>query len=130
MWSAARPLVTVEPWVEGKVLRIPDDAGYGAVTEPLDLVRTRLMAQKPPQQAAAAPVASGAASSGSAGVARSFGYTGVYHGLRSAAMTDGVAALWRGLLPRLVLKSVGSSVWYTVYMASRRHLAQRREAEA
>lgn len=34
--SAARPLVTVEPWVEGKVLRIPDDAGYGAVTEPLD----------------------------------------------------------------------------------------------
>ena len=45
-------------------------------------------------------------------------------------MADGVAALWRGLLPRLVLKSFGSSVWYTVYMASRRHLSERREAGA
>ena len=121
-----RPLTTAEDGAVGFTVGLCT----AAVTEPLDLVRTRLMAQKPPQQAAAAPVAGGAASSGSAGVARSFGYTGVYHGLRSAAMTDGVAALWRGLLPRLVLKSVGSSVWYTVYMASRRHLAQRREAEA
>ncbi|AAK24293.1 NUDIX hydrolase [Caulobacter vibrioides] len=34
--STSRPLVTVEPWVDGAVLRIPEDAGYGAVTEPLD----------------------------------------------------------------------------------------------
>jgi hypothetical protein len=34
--SLSRPLVTVEPWVDGRVLRIPDDAGYGAVTEPLE----------------------------------------------------------------------------------------------
>jgi 8-oxo-dGTP pyrophosphatase MutT (NUDIX family) len=33
--ALARPLVTVEPWVDGPALRIPDDAGYGAVSEPL-----------------------------------------------------------------------------------------------
>lgn len=33
--SITRPLVTVEPWVDGQGLRIPPDAGYGDVTEPL-----------------------------------------------------------------------------------------------
>ena len=33
--AAARPLVTVEPWVDGDALRIPPEAGYGPVTEPL-----------------------------------------------------------------------------------------------
>ena len=42
--------------------------------------------------------------------ARNFGYRGVIHGLRSVAATDGMLGLWRGLLPRLVLKSVGSSL--------------------
>lgn len=55
--------------------------------------------------------------------ARNFGYRGVIHGLRSVAATDGMLGLWRGLLPRLVLKSVGSSLWYTVYMGCRRHLS-------
>lgn len=30
-----RPLVTVEPWVDGPSLRIQPDAGYGSVAEPL-----------------------------------------------------------------------------------------------
>jgi 8-oxo-dGTP pyrophosphatase MutT (NUDIX family) len=34
--AAARELVTVEPWVDGPVLRIQENAGYGPVTEPLD----------------------------------------------------------------------------------------------
>lgn len=34
--ASARELITVEPWVDGAVLRIPDNAGYGAVTEPLN----------------------------------------------------------------------------------------------
>jgi 8-oxo-dGTP pyrophosphatase MutT (NUDIX family) len=33
--ARARPLVTVEPWVDGAALRIQPDAGYGAVTEPI-----------------------------------------------------------------------------------------------
>lgn len=135
--------LAADGWVGGRPLTAAEDGAVGftvglctaAVTEPLDLVRTRLMAQKQPHQASA-PAAGAASAAGAgraasgAGVARSFGYTGVYHGLRSAAMADGVAALWRGLLPRLVLKSFGSSVWYTVYMASRRHLSERREAGA
>ena len=34
--ARARQLVTVEPWVDGRVLRIPENAGYGPVTEPLE----------------------------------------------------------------------------------------------
>ncbi len=34
--ARARQLVTVEPWVDGQVLRIPENAGYGPVTEPLE----------------------------------------------------------------------------------------------
>lgn len=33
--AGARELVTVEPWVDGEVLRIQPHAGYGPVTEPL-----------------------------------------------------------------------------------------------
>jgi len=33
--ARARPLVTVEPWVDGASLRIQPEAGYGAVAEPL-----------------------------------------------------------------------------------------------
>ncbi len=36
--ARARRLVTVEPWVEGKMLRIQPDAGYGDVTEPFSAV--------------------------------------------------------------------------------------------
>ncbi|TCS15999.1 NUDIX hydrolase [Caulobacter sp. BK020] len=33
--ARTRPLVTVEPWVDGASLRIQPEAGYGAVVEPL-----------------------------------------------------------------------------------------------
>ena len=74
-------------------------------TEPVDVIRTRLMAQK----------------KGARGPAKgkAFGYGGVLDGMRQVAAKEGVASLWKGLLPRLVLKSVGSSVWYAVYMAAR-----------
>jgi 8-oxo-dGTP pyrophosphatase MutT (NUDIX family) len=34
--AGARELVTVEPWIDGPVLRIQENAGYGPVTEPLE----------------------------------------------------------------------------------------------
>ena len=43
---------------------------------------------------------------------------GIFHGLSTAARSEGFLSLWKGLLPRLVLKSFGSSIWYSVYMAS------------
>ena len=48
-----------------------------------------------------------------------FGYRGLFDGLQKAARQEGLPALWRGLLPRLLLKSVGSMIWYSVYMALR-----------
>eukprot|EP00614_Pseudopedinella_elastica_P024768 CAMPEP_0172645574 /NCGR_PEP_ID=MMETSP1068-20121228/239800_1 /TAXON_ID=35684 /ORGANISM="Pseudopedinella elastica, Strain CCMP716" /LENGTH=297 /DNA_ID=CAMNT_0013459811 /DNA_START=150 /DNA_END=1043 /DNA_ORIENTATION=+ len=76
-----------------------------AATEPVDVVRTRLMAQ----------VKGGASKGG--GIA--FGYTGVVDGIYQVAKSEGVGSLWKGLLPRLILKSLGSSVWYAVYMGAR-----------
>lgn len=73
-------------------------------TEPLDVVRTRLQTQRRPD----------------AGIGGTdFGYTGLFDGLVKAARQEGVLVLWRGLLPRLLLKSFGSMIWYSVYMALR-----------
>ena len=92
----------------GRLLSPAEDAlvGFltGAVTaiatEPLDVVRTRLQTQRRP----------------AAGVGGTdFGYTGLLDGLAKAARQEGILVLWRGLLPRLLLKSLGSSIWYTVY---------------
>ena len=44
-------------------------------------------------------------------------HRGVFHGLATAARAEGLLSLWKGLLPRLMLKSFGSSIWYSVYMA-------------
>jgi len=71
------------------------------VTEPLDVVATRLRVQRRGGHA----------------------YTGLVDGLRSIARDEGVLALWRGLLPRLVLKAVGSLIWYPVYVQVRRAVA-------
>ena len=48
-----------------------------------------------------------------------FGYHGLLDGLVKAVRQEGLLVLWRGLLPRLLLKSVGSMIWYSVYMALR-----------
>lgn len=61
-------------------------------TEPLDVVRTRIMARM-------------------YGKTSRFNYTSVVDGLTTAARTEGFAALYRGLLPRLLLKSLGGAIW-------------------
>ena len=69
------------------------------VTEPLDVVRTRLMTQ---------------------GTNPNFQYKGLVHGLQTAVRREGLYSLWKGLLPRLLTKSMGSVIWYTTYMEARR----------
>ncbi|KAJ1454899.1 mitochondrial carrier domain-containing protein [Pelagophyceae sp. CCMP2097] len=73
------------------------------VTEPIDVVRTRLMATLK-------------------GKEDRYQYRSVVHGLSTAFRTEGLAALYRGLLPRLLLKSVGGALWYSVYMHTRDRL--------
>lgn len=72
------------------------------VTEPLDVIRTRLMTQGGTQRPGA------------------FMYEGLLHGLSTAVRTEGLHSLWKGLLPRLLTKSLGSVIWYTTYMEARR----------
>jgi hypothetical protein len=62
-----------------------------------------------PLQRAAGAGAKTVLQTGGRGVA--FGYAGVVDGLRTAVAREGLASLWRGLLPRLLLKSLGSSLW-------------------
>ena len=76
------------------------------ITEPIDVVRTRLMTQTQLTSSR-------------------FGYEGLVHGLRQAAQREGALALWKGLLPRLLTKSLGSLIWYTTYMEARRQWAAR-----
>ncbi|EOD27589.1 hypothetical protein EMIHUDRAFT_457130 [Emiliania huxleyi CCMP1516] len=47
-----------------------------------------------------------------------------------ASRAEGMASLWRGLLPRLVTKSTGSLVWYTTYMEARRAFNAARRTSA
>lgn len=99
----------------GRPLTSAEDAAVGfltgtvtaILTEPLDVIRTRLQAQKSSENLKGA----------------NFGYTGLVDGLRKASLREGPMALWRGLLPRLLLKSCGSSIWYMTYMAARKALA-------
>ncbi|KAJ8601775.1 hypothetical protein CTAYLR_006830 [Chrysophaeum taylorii] len=77
-------------------------------TEPIDVVRTRIMARvkgRPDSR---------------------FHYAGLFDGLATAARTEGIAALYRGLLPRLVLKSFGGAIWYSTYVYSKSSLASLR----
>ena len=108
LWSGGRRLT---PW-EDALVGFCTGAVTAVLTEPLDVIRTRLQTQR-------------AAASGGAGTSggTDFGYAGLVDGLRKAARAEGALALWRGLLPRLLLKSLGSTIWYAVYMAARRALA-------
>jgi len=69
------------------------------VTEPVDCVTQRIMVQSDASQKKD----------------MAFGYVGLTDGIRSVVASEGVAALWRGVLPRLILKSLGSAIWLAVY---------------
>jgi len=70
------------------------------LTEPLDVVKTRLQTQRRDPRSICGT---------------DFGYAGVFDGLHKMVQLEGVLALWRGLLPRLLLKGWGSCIWYSAY---------------
>lgn len=77
-----------------------------ACTEPVDVVRTRIMAQLRRGE-------------GSKAKGTDFNYTSLADGLKKAVGEEGIVALYRGLLPRLVLKSLGGAIWYSTYVSCR-----------
>lgn len=85
------------------------------VTEPLDVVKTRMMTQR----------VRGAVSDVTVTV-----YTGWLHCVKTMVKEEGVAALWKGTLPRLVWVGASSAVWYGTYQMTREALGKRRVAKA
>ncbi|CAE7734638.1 SAMC1 [Symbiodinium sp. KB8] len=75
-----------------------------AVTTPLDVVKTRLMTQ---------------------GTSRA--YTGVWHGLTTVAREEGVAALFSGIVPRVMWISLGGAIFIGSFEEFRRRLTAKPE---
>lgn len=110
---AVRAPTTSEAGRDPSQLCTADNAAIGfatgvlaaVITEPLDVIKTRLMAQQPGRGEG------------------SFGYSGLVHGLQTAARSEGLLSLWKGLAPRLLIKALGSTIWYMTYMEARRAFA-------
>jgi solute carrier family 25 S-adenosylmethionine transporter 26 len=81
-------------------------------TEPLDVVKTRLTTQSLPATARDAK-------------ARPAPPRGVGGTLREIARTEGGAALWRGLAPRIAYNGLKGAIWYSAYEWSRAALGRR-----
>jgi len=75
-------------------------------TEPIDCVTQRLMVQ----------------SDAGKKKGMAFGYAGLVDGIRVVAATEGVLSLWKGVVPRFAVKSIGSAIWLAVYSLLQRHL--------
>ncbi len=73
-----------------------------------DVVKTRLQAQDTSRPRAGATV-----------------YRGFLHALRTIAKEEGVAALWKGLLPRLLRLAPGQAITWTVVMKVTGHFERR-----
>ena len=79
-------------------------ATAGAITNPLDVVKTRLMTQK--------RVA--------AGSAEAVKYRGMLHGFQRIAAEEGLSALMSGVTPRVTFISIGGFVFFGTYEGVKR----------
>lgn len=99
----------------GRALRAWENSAVGcvtgaltaALTEPLDVAKTRLMTQPAARRTGVAGVGGGAE-----GERR---YAGTVDCLRTIARAEGLSALWRGLAPRVAYTALKSALWYGTY---------------
>eukprot|EP00737_Agarophyton_chilense_P004613 gb/GEZJ01005951.1/.p1 GENE.gb/GEZJ01005951.1/~~gb/GEZJ01005951.1/.p1 ORF type:complete len:230 (+),score=20.03 gb/GEZJ01005951.1/:615-1304(+) len=83
------------------------------ITEPLDVIKTRLMTQR---MKGIRP-----------GITM---YHGWLHCMRTIVREEGSLALWKGTLPRLVWVGASSAIWYGTYQAVRHSMSQRKQQGA
>ena len=91
-------------------------------TEPIDVIKTRIQTQKRAKDNNKADADARGKAEGNALTAvepMDFGYNNLAHGLAKAVRDEGILALWRGMLPRLLNKALGSSIWFPIYMCVR-----------
>lgn len=82
------------------------------VTQPLHVVRLRLMTQRMEKHGPR--------------LGRSFGYNGLFDGLSQVCRKEGFASLWLpGLAPRLLLKCVGGFLWLPAYETAKSYFETR-----
>jgi hypothetical protein len=88
---------------------------------PMDVIKTRLMAQGKEQPAGAAGAAAAAAAAAAAGggggaaaAAAQQRYSGLFDALVKIPRQEGITALWRGLLPRLMRIPPGQAIVWAV----------------
>ncbi|KAI0565201.1 Mitochondrial carrier [Gracilaria domingensis] len=80
------------------------------ITEPLDVIKTRLMTQR------VKGVRPGLTM-----------YRGWLHCMKTIVHEEGPLALWKGTLPRLVWVGASSAIWYGTYQAVRQNMNQKRQ---
>jgi hypothetical protein len=87
----------------------------------MDVIKTRLMAQGKEQPAGAAGAAAAAAAAAAAGggggaaaAAAQQRYSGLFDALVKIPRQEGITALWRGLLPRLMRIPPGQAIVWAV----------------
>ena len=83
-------------------------------TEPIDVIKTRIQTQKRAKDNNKADADARETVEGNEPT--DFGYNNLAHGLAKAVRDEGILALWRGMLPRLLNKALGSSIWFPIYM--------------
>ena len=83
-------------------------------TEPIDVIKTRIQTQKRAKDNNKADADARETVEGNEPT--DFGYKNLAHGLAKAVRDEGILALWRGMLPRLLNKALGSSIWFPIYM--------------
>eukprot|EP00177_Eucheuma_denticulatum_P000709 GFKZ01001275.1.p1 GENE.GFKZ01001275.1~~GFKZ01001275.1.p1 ORF type:complete len:231 (-),score=31.73 GFKZ01001275.1:358-1050(-) len=82
------------------------------ITEPLDVIKTRMMTQKLRNMQQGMTL-----------------YNGWLHCMKTIIREEGPVALWKGTIPRLVWVGASSAIWYGTYQAARQTISSRRSQE-
>ena len=99
-----------DPFTRGLIAAFLGNSCSAVVTNPLELIKTRLQIQAPTIHAA-----SGGGGVASERVLYGYKYTGVLSGVRAIAKLHGVSGLWRGSLSRVIFTGPNAALTMGCY---------------